>query len=205
MPGPAYRVRTPRLLLRSWNPEDAPLLLRSVTESLEHLLPWLPWAKNEPEPLDEKVTRLRTMRGKFDLGQDFIYAIFDRDDKEVVGGTGLHPRVGPDAFEIGYWIDVNHVGRGYATEAAGALTRVAFEIEGVRRVEIRCDPSNDRSSAVPRKLGYTHDATLRKRSLSTEGEERDLMIWSLLREDYATSPAASAQLEAFDALGRRLI
>jgi RimJ/RimL family protein N-acetyltransferase len=193
MPGPAYRVRTPRLLLRSWNPEDA------------HLLPWLPWAKNEPEPLDEKVTRLRTMRGKFDLGQDFIYAIFDRDDKEVVGGTGLHPRVGPDAFEIGYWIDVNHVGRGYATEAAGALTRVAFEIEGVRRVEIRCDPSNDRSSAVPRKLGYTHDATLRKRSLSTEGEERDLMIWSLLREDYATSPAASAQLEAFDALGRRLI
>jgi RimJ/RimL family protein N-acetyltransferase len=95
MPGPAYRVRTPRLVLRCWNPEDAPLLLGSVTESLDHLRPWLPWVANEPEPLDDKVTRLRGMRASFDLGKDFIYAILDPSETKVVGGTGLHPRVGP--------------------------------------------------------------------------------------------------------------
>lgn len=122
-----------------------------------------------------------------------------------MGGTGLHPRVGPGALEIGYWISVRHVGRGYATEAAAALTRVAFEVHGVERMEIRCDPRNEASAAVPRKLGYTHEATLRARVLGVDGTLNPGMIWTLVRDEYPASPSASAPLEAFDAAGRRLI
>ncbi len=86
-----------------------------------------------------------------------------------------------------------------------ALTRVAFEVEEVRRVEIHCDPDNQRSAAVPRKLGYTHEATLRQRSLTGEGEPRDTMIWSLLAEEYPGSPAAAAEVVALDVLGQRLL
>jgi RimJ/RimL family protein N-acetyltransferase len=205
MPGPAYRVRTPRLLLRCWDPADAPLLLQAVAESLEHLRPWMPWAHQEPESLQTKVNRLRGFRAEFDLGTNFVYAIFDPDERQVIGGTGLHPRVGPGALEIGYWIHVNQIGKGYATEAAGALTRVAFEVEGVRRVEIHCDPANEKSAAVPRKLGFTHEATLRARSLTPEGEERDTMIWSMLAAEFRATPVAHASVEAYDAMGCRLI
>jgi len=31
------------------------------------------------------------------------------------------------------------------------------------------------------------------------------MIWSLFREQYADSPAAQAQIEAYDAVGRRIL
>lgn len=204
MPPPAYRIHTPRLVLRCWDPADAPLLADAVTASVEHLRPWMPWVHDEPEELEAKVQRLRGFRARFDTSADFIYAIFDPDEREVVGGTGMHPRVGEGALEIGYWISARHAGRGYATEAAAALTRVGFEIHGLERMEIRCDPGNERSASVPRKLGYTHEATLRANVVGVDGGRRDTMVWSLLRAEYPGSPSASARLRAFDAAGRAL-
>jgi RimJ/RimL family protein N-acetyltransferase len=81
---------------------------------------------------------------------------------------------------------------------------VAFAVDRVGRVEIHCDPHNLRSQAVPRKLGFTHEATLRQRTRTPDGRPRDTMIWTLLSDDYPTTRAAAAALEAFDVLGRPL-
>ncbi|HYW14192.1 MAG TPA: GNAT family protein [Longimicrobium sp.] len=205
MPSPAYRIHTPRLVLRCWQPSDAPLLADAVTASLDHLRPWMPWVHAEPEELEAKVQRLRAFRASFDLDKDYIYAIFTPDESEVVGGTGMHLRVGDGVLEIGYWINVRHAGRGYATEASAALTRAAFEIHGVERMEIRCDPANERSAAIPRKLGYTLEATLRGNVRGVDGGRRDTLVWSLLRGEYPGSPSASAEMTAFDAAGRTLL
>jgi len=202
---PAYRIHTPRLVVRCWAPADAPLLKAALEESLEHLLPWMPWADQEPEPVEAKVARLRRFRGEFDLDRDYVYGILDREETRVLGGTGLHTRLGEGALEIGYWIHADHINRGLATEAAGALTRVAFEVHGVDRVEIHNDPANMRSAAVPRKLGFTHEATLRCRTVATGGSPRDTMIWTLFASDYAASPAAQVRLEAFDVTGKRIL
>jgi RimJ/RimL family protein N-acetyltransferase len=205
MPAPAYRIETPRLILRCWQPADAPLLADAVTASLEHLRPWMPWVAGEPEELEAKVQRLRGFRALFDADKDYVYAIFSPGEDEVIGGTGMHPRIGEDALEIGYWISARHIGRGYATEATAALTRAAFELHGMERMEIRCDPANARSLAVPRKLGYTYEATLRGNVRGVDGAMRDTMVWALLRGDYASSPSAAAQMRAFDAAGRALL
>ncbi len=204
-PGPAYVVRTEHLVIRCYNPVDAPLLEAAVQRSLEHLRPWMPWVNSEPEPLQVKIDRLRKFRASFDLGQDFIYGIFTPDETQLIGGTGLHTRVGADGREIGYWIGVDFIGKGYATETAAALTRVAFEVDQVQRVEIHCDPANVRSANVARKLGYVHEATLRQRIANSAGQLRDAMIWSLLAEEYPASPAAALALEAFDSIGRRIL
>jgi hypothetical protein len=58
---------------------------------------------------------------------------------------------------------------------------------------------------VPRKLGYTLDATLRARLRGVDGAMRDAMVWSLLRDEYPGSPCAAAPLQAFDAAGRTLL
>ena len=118
---PAYRIITPRLVVRCWEPTDAPLMKAAIDSSVEHLLPWMPWASAEPEELQKKIDLLRHFRGQFDLGVDFVYGIFDRDETAVIGGTGLHTRVGEGAREIGYWIRLEEIGKGYATEAARAV------------------------------------------------------------------------------------
>lgn len=204
-PGPAYRIHTTRLVIRCWNPSDAPLLSQAIEQSLEHLRPWMPWANEEPKDLQGRGAWLRQRRAEFDLDQNFVYGIFDPAETEVLGGTGLHRRVGENALEIGYWVRQDRINRGLATEVSAALTRVAFEIHHVSRVEIRCDPRNVRSAAVPRKLGYQHEATLRKRVPDHEGKLCDSMVWTLFAEDYPNSPSAKAAIEAFDALGQRIL
>ncbi|HYW07480.1 MAG TPA: GNAT family protein [Longimicrobium sp.] len=205
VPGPAYRIRTRNLLIRCWDPADAPRVHEAIGESVTHLLPWIPWAIREPLTFDERIQWLRTMRSDFDSGRDFVYGIFDGDESTVLGGTGLHTRAGAGALEIGYWMHVARTGRGYASEATAALTRVAFEVAGVERVEILCDPANVPSAAVPRKLGFTHEATLRRRIHTPGGETHDKMVWTLLADEYPASPAASAQLQAWDAAGRVIV
>ena len=203
--GPAYRVRTRRTIVRCWHPADASLLKAAIDASLNHLRPWMAWADNEPESLHAKVERLRAFRGAFDLGRDFCYGIFSPDENEVLGASGLHTRAGEGAREIGYWIHVDYVNRGLATEVAAALTRVGFEIDGLVRVEIHCDPRNVRSRAVPRKLGFVHEATLRQRAADPEGGRRDTMVWTLLAEEYEASVAQKADIEAYDAAGRKIL
>jgi RimJ/RimL family protein N-acetyltransferase len=202
--GPAYRIHTPRLVIRCWEPRDAPELKAAIDQSLDHLRAWMPWARQEPQPLEAKIEFLRRKRGEFDLGQDFSYGIFDRGQGEVLGSTGLHPRVGPDAREIGYWIRQDQIGRGLATEATAALTNVAFTVDRVSRVEIHCSPDNAASLAVPRKLGFQHEATLKERFPLEDGGRRDTMIWTLFAAQFGGSPAAAAKVEAFDAAGRVL-
>ncbi|MBZ0116209.1 MAG: GNAT family N-acetyltransferase, partial [Sandaracinaceae bacterium] len=164
MKGPAYRVLTDRLCIRCWNPSDAPLAQEAILQSLDHLRPSMPWIAEEPLSLDDRLGLLRLFRARFDGDDDYIYAIFDRDQKQVLGGTGLHKRVGPDAFEIGYWIRPERARQGLITESTAALVRVAFEVHGAQRVEIHCAPTNVASAGVPRKLLFIHDATLRART-----------------------------------------
>jgi RimJ/RimL family protein N-acetyltransferase len=165
----------------------------------------MPWAREEPRPLDEKVELLRLFRGQFDLGQDFVYGIFSGDESEVVGGTGLHTRVGNDALEIGYWIRASRAREGLATETVAALTKVAFDVSGVERVEIHVDPENTASLGVPRKLGFEEEATLRRRIPAVEGGMRDEVVFSMFRDEHEDTPVAGAQVRAFDAGGTRLL
>jgi len=203
IPGPAYRILTPRLCLRCWNPEDAALLKTAVDASREHLIPWMPWAQEE-QSLQYHIDRLRRLRGEFDMGQDFVYGIFSRDENLVLGSSGLHTRAGDQAREIGYWIHVDHIGKGYATETAAALTKVAFELNEIDRVEIHCDPANTGSAAIPKKLGCTHEATLRRRSHWSAEKVENSMIWTLFADEYPESPAAQLEIQAFDAAGREI-
>ncbi len=204
--GPAYRITTERLVLRCWDPADAPRLKQAIDASLEHLLPWMPWARDEPQSVEMKMELLRKFRGRFDLDKDHVYGLFTRDESRVVGGAGLHPRVERNdtgARELGYWIAQSFAGQGLASEAAAALTRVAFEIERVERLEIHCDPENVRSAAIARKLGFREDAVLRQRMRRVDGTLGAQQVFSLLAAEYEESPCSSARIEAFDALGRR--
>lgn len=197
---PPYRIVTERLVIRCWNPGDAPLVKEAVDSSRDHLLPWMPWAEEE-KTLAEQAEVLRGFRGRFDLGQEFVYGIFDRGEAEAVGGTGLHTRVGEGAYEIGYWIRASRAGDGLATEATAALTRVALELCGVDRVELHIQPENAASLRIPEKLGYREEARLRRRLPGG----RDKVIFTLFAEELAGTPSSEAAVEAYDALGVRVL
>jgi RimJ/RimL family protein N-acetyltransferase len=203
-PPAPYRIETERLVIRCYEPRDAPLLKDAVDSSLEHLRVWMLWARGAPQTLDETIELLRRFRSTFDAGEDFTYGIFAADENQLLGGTGLMPRIGPGGLEIGYWVRASATRQGIATESSAALARVGVEICGADRIEIRVDPGNEASLGVPRKLGFLEEATLRRRLPTPEGDERrDVTIFTLFRADL--DPSLAPGLRAFDALGRQLV
>jgi RimJ/RimL family protein N-acetyltransferase len=204
--GAPYRIETERLLLRCWDPADAGLLEDAVVSSLAELRQWMPWARDEPLSLDRRIELLREFRSKFDRGEESIFGIFSRDGSTVLGGTGLHPDVGDDALEIGYWIRTGATGAGLGGEAAAALTRAGFRLRGVDRMEIRVDPANQRSARIPERLGYTMEARLRRRLPPTApGVPRsDALVYTMFADEFEGSAAAAVPIRAFDAGGREL-
>jgi RimJ/RimL family protein N-acetyltransferase len=201
---PPYRIETDRLVIRCYDPHDAQLLKEAVDASVEHLRPWMPWIRFEPQTLEEKVDLLRGFRGGFDLGTNFAYGIFNREETTQLGGTGLHKRGGEGSLEIGYWVAVDAIGQGIATEATAVLTRVGLELCGLERIDVQVEPHNERSLAIPRKLGFTQEGVLRRRLESDEGPRRDSVIFSMLREELAGSPCLPYDYVAYDVVGNQL-
>ncbi len=150
---PDERLRSGNLTLRRYRRGDAPALHVAILESLEELRPWMPWAAAEPLSVSDREALITTMfdRG-WDEGTDFTYGMFAGG--QVVGGCGLHRRIGPDGLEIGYWVRTTHTGRGVATAAAGLLARAALRMPGVDHVEIHHDKANPASGRVAAKLGF---------------------------------------------------
>jgi RimJ/RimL family protein N-acetyltransferase len=203
---PPYRIETERLVLRCYEPNDALLLKEAIDSSLDHLRPWMTWAKDEPQPLEQKVELLRVFRGEFDLGRNFTYGVFEPDESLVLGGAGLHPRGGEGSLEIGYWVRADAIGRGLATEITAVLTRAGIEKSGLTRVDIQIDPANERSLKIPRKLGFAEEGRLRRR-LEPHGDggpRRDSLMFTMLAEELAGSPCVNYGYRAYDALGNEL-
>lgn len=188
---PRARLESGRFVLRAWEPGDAPRLASAVRESREHLMAWTPWVV---ERFDLELPALEAFldgyRAAFREGREFLYAILDASERELLGGIGLYPRVGPGALEIGYWLHVAATGRGIATEATALLTREAIEVCGASRVEIRCDERHERSAAIPRRLGYHLAAMIPIEPAPADGRSSQLQVWVL------DAPGAGARLSA---------
>jgi RimJ/RimL family protein N-acetyltransferase len=175
-------VTTERLVLRTWREDDAEALGAAITASLDHLLPWMPWAALEPLPIEDRRKLITGWETEWASGADVVFGVFL--DGAVIGGCGLHRRIGPHGIEIGYWIHTDHTRQGYATELSAALTDVAFTVDGIERVEIHHDRANTASRGVPRRLGYelTGEAPAEAAAPSETGVN---CVWSVTKEQWA--------------------
>jgi RimJ/RimL family protein N-acetyltransferase len=199
--GPAYTIRTPRLVMRCFEPRDAEELGRVLDANQHHLRPWVDWTQDGSRSLEARLAFVRRMRGAFDLDRDYAYAITHKDDGVIRGAATFTIGAYDGANLLGYWLAAESTGQGYATEATAALVRMAFQVHELDRVEIHCDPKNERSAHVPARLGFRHDATLRGRLRREDGVLGDRMIWSMLRDEFDASAAARTLVDAFDVLG----
>lgn len=174
-----------RIVVRPFRDEDAPELYEAIRESVEHIRPWMPWA-DKHETVTDTLEYIRRTQAEILLRENFGLGLFASETGRFLGGTGLHVhnwRI--PAFEIGYWIRRSEEGKGYITESTRLVTDVAFNVFAAQRIMIRCDSRNVRSKAVPERLGYVFEGEHRHDLLSTDGELRNTLVYSLLSDEYA--------------------
>ena len=164
-------------VLRRHAADDLDALHSAIEESRDHLRPFMPWAD---QTRADTAAFLGETIEQWDRRTGFGYLIIDSADGDVLGGCGIHRRVGPGAAEIGYWLRSTVTGRGIITAAAAALTDAAMALPDVTRVDIHCDEANTRSAAVPRRLGFRLDR-IEPDHISAPGDLGRSMIWVRLR------------------------
>lgn len=172
---PPEELRGKLVTLRRYRLSDADAVKAAIAVSLDNLRGWMPWAQSPPTR-ESVMAYIEPASRIFGGDAEASYAITLAESGEYVGSCGLMPRIGPGALEIGYWVSVEHVGKGYATEAAQLCTEAGLSLPGIERVEIHCDEANVVSAKVPRRLGYRLDRTEEK-AISAPRETGRSMVW----------------------------
>lgn len=145
--------------LRLMEESDADALYALIESGRDYLAEWMPWA--QAQTLDGTRQFIRITRRQFADNNGFQSAIVRQD--EIVGVVGFHAVDWVNRVtSIGYWLGEAHQGRGTMTEAVRALTDHAFHAWKLNRVEIRAAPGNSRSRAIPQRLGFVEEGTLRQ-------------------------------------------
>ena len=180
------RFETERLLIRSPMPGDGPGLHAAVRESMDELLPWMPWTK-EHGTVDDSEASARRARVRFLERTELRMHLFLRETGTLIGSSGLH-RIdwSVPKFEIGYWCRTPFAGRGYTTEAVRGISAFAFDTLDAKRVEIRCDPLNRPSARVAERAGFRLEGELRNDAVGTDGTPRNTLVFSMIRADLDT-------------------
>ena len=175
----------PRVVARPYRDGDGATLAEAVAESRERLLGVdMPWVKEWDDPQQGAIF-VRRCQAKWAARDDFLLGMWDRATGTYLGGVGLHRIVWTvPSVEIGYWIRTRFEGMGFVTEGAALIAAFAFDTLRAQRVRIRCDAANTRSAAVPRRLGFVHEATLRNERRRSDGALQDTLEFSLVPDEF---------------------
>ncbi len=169
-----------RRRLRLWEEADAEELYAIVDQNREYLARWLPWPPLQT--LEGTLEFIRMSHRQFLANQGFQAAVVA--DERIVGGIGFH-RIDWEnrSTTIGYWLAESAQGQGTMTQAVQALVEHAFRTWRLNRVEIRAGVGNERSRAIPGRLGFSQEGVLRHAERIGD-RYVDLVVYSMLAGDW---------------------
>ena len=195
---PAHRTLIPifeelrgeRVLLRPYREGDAEALFEAISESREHLLPWMPWS-TQYQSLNDARHFVRLNASMWIARERLIVSMWDVGSGRFVGGCPCEVDWSLPSFEIGYWLRSSAESHGYVTDAVRLLTDYFFATYDAKRVFIRCDARNTRSAAVAERLGFIREARLRNYAIAHDGVLQDMLIYADTPEDWVARRSAS--------------
>ena len=179
---PAYPVRTRRLLLRPLTVADTDALL--AYRSIPEVCRYVPFEPMTRAVVHERLASQWAVTELTEEGQALTLGVEVAGTGELAGDVVLfwHSRQ-HGRGEIGYVLNPDFAGRGYATEAAHALLRLGFDELGLHRVVARLDERNGASAAVARRLGMRQEARL-VRNEWFKGEWSTEIDFAMLAEEW---------------------
>ena len=167
---------------------DAHELFDLTDRNRAYLRHWLPWLDNITRPED---TRAFIRAAQAQASQNSGTQLAIRLDGRIAGIVGHHQIDWRNRLtSLGYWVSEEFQGRGLVTAASQALVSHAFNQAQLNRVEIRCATGNDRSRAIPLRLGFREEGLLRDAEWLYD-HFVDHFVYAMLATDW---PAAMARL-----------
>lgn len=149
-----------KIIIEHLHKAHAAELFAHTDANRAYLRQWLPWLDTTRSILDTA--------GFIDFaieqyaaggGPNFVIVY----EGEICGVAGFHTLDTQNKTgAIGYWLGEKHVGKGIVTAVARALLEIGFDDYRLNKIEIRCAAGNAKSRAIPERLGFSYEATLRQ-------------------------------------------
>ena len=167
---------TKRLILREFQVDDVDSVHKYASDP--EVCKYADWGPNTREDTrkfmkDVLIEQSRNPRNQFTL------AIILKDSSEVIGACSL-TRTEPFQGEIGYSLNHEYWGCGFATEAAPEMLIFAFKELNLHCVYATCRPTNIGSSRVLKKIGMKQESHLREHRFF-KGQWQDSLLYAILR------------------------
>ncbi len=169
------------LELRTLTPEDAQTLFDTANKNNIYLREWLPWLDDDKTVADtenyikESNERLSKNEG---IDVSIIY------ENQLVGGIGAFPLdLTHKKTSLAYWLAEEFQGKGIMTDSLKIIINYLFEEKQLNRIEVCCAVGNIKSSALPKKLGFTLEGTAREAEC-LYGRFVDMEVYSLLTKEW---------------------
>jgi RimJ/RimL family protein N-acetyltransferase len=179
---PDLPIETERLLLRAFGADDFDAVF--AMQSRPDVARFLYWEARTEDEVREALTRKIAGTAIRAEGDPLFLAAALRTTGDVVGDVVLQwTSAAHSTGEIGFIVHPEHQGRGYATEAARPLLRLAFEELRLHRVVGRVEARNVASARVLQKLGMRHEAHLVENEF-VKGEWQSELVYAMLADEW---------------------
>jgi len=156
-------------------------LFSLIDQEKDYLSEWLVWVE-KTKSVKDSLTFLKEA-GIFNHGGQRLITLIKFENK-IVGSLGFVKldKVNKNG-EIGYWISQKMQGKGIITKACTRLIEYAFNHLDLNRIVIKTDTQNPKSTAIPTRLGFTYEGTLRQ-DIFRKGHFHNTALYSMLRTEW---------------------
>jgi RimJ/RimL family protein N-acetyltransferase len=170
-------IRTSRLLLRDLEESDWQAVHTYASDP--EVVRYMDWGPNTKEDTTNFIQRSITGQ-KEDPRRDFSLAVVLRSDDGLIGGCGIYVSASSNREGwIGYCLNRQFWGQGYATETARALLGFGFDRLRLHRIFATSEPGNVASIHVLEKIGMQHEGHLRENKWAKE-KWHDSLLYAIL-------------------------
>jgi len=166
------------LYIRPLRIEDAPDFYEAIDTGRMHLREWLLWVDTLTSVAQAETTIKEAIENA-DQGRSYRFGVFY--DEHFIGVVEIkNINRYCDGAQIGYWLSPEWQGKGIMTGCVRALTAYCFDVLNLRRVSVSIADANKKSRAVPERLGFVHEGTLRE-CMCYYGVYYDEIIYGMLK------------------------
>jgi ribosomal-protein-serine acetyltransferase len=168
------------LELRTLEPSDAGTFFELIRKNDAHLREWLGWLDDDKSVEDTEKYIIESNK-RFANKEGLDLGIFY--EGKQIGGIGLFPwDTANKKTSIAYWLGEEFQGKGIMADALKTVIEYAFKEMGLNRIEVTCAVGNTKSSAIPKKLGFTFEGVARQGEWLYD-HFVDLEVYSLLAKE----------------------
>lgn len=182
-----YLKIDPELSINLFDTREAEELFWLLDSNRSYLRKWLPWVEGIQSP-GQIFSVMQMWEKNSQEGSSFHFGIRNRG--VLAGSISLHAIDWNNSqASIGYYIGESWQGRGITIRTVIAIINQAFYGHGLNRLEIRCGKDNQKSKAIPVKLGFHREGIIRDGEY-LNGKFHDLIVYGLLAREWNGRSAA---------------